>query len=121
MNGYLVISICITRSLTAGTVVGIFSVLLAAATIYKFLGSELLQSSSEQISNATDTKHEKHIVKSLLRTAVMTILGFIFLLVVPGLGAILYGEGLGSLALPVFIIYLAVMIFVFKVILDKTR
>jgi F0F1-type ATP synthase assembly protein I len=115
LNGlFLIGSYFYTGYLSLSMVVGAFIVLLEAIVISKYAPEFIHESSPDEIAASSSLLEEPHIGKSVARTAWITILGFIFLLVTPFAILIMYSEQLGSMIWLVLAAYFTLTVFLFR-------
>ena len=102
--------------LMASMIVGVFTIIWVTVILYQFAPKFIQESSPEEITGSADLVKEPSILKRVIRTSLLTIFGFIFLLVAPFIGYILISEKYGNITWLIAIIYFVVVISLFKIL-----
>jgi hypothetical protein len=115
LNGLVILLNCFSVGyLSVSMAAGVFLVITAAVVIYKFAFNQLQESTPEEIATLPVFKKESSVLRQIGWAVLLSILGFIFLLIVPLVGFVFLNGKVGQIVWLALVCYLAITIFLFK-------
>jgi hypothetical protein len=98
---------------------GAFAVMGIAIIIYKFAPEQIQEATAEEIAASEAARQERSVLKQIVGTAVLTISGCIFLLIVPFIGYFVFVDSTGKFVWVILLVYFAIAIFLFNKLADR--
>lgn len=115
VNGlFIIISAVLADGVSANMIVGILTVIIVVATLNKYGVKLIHKSNLEEIENAVHATQEPHVGVVVLRTSLLTVLGFVVWVIVPLFGVLFWGDTLESNGYWILLGYYAITIYLFR-------
>jgi hypothetical protein len=115
---FVIVQLLITGYLSAGVVQSAIIAVMVIGVFRKFAPAMLQESSPEEMASP-EVVEERHVLKRILKTVVVTALGSIFLLVVPFIAYIAVAENFSAIAGAIFLAYFIVVIYLLYLLINK--